>query len=68
MKNLFLPIILLLTAPVNQGSTIANKSPGNTIFDNIQFQVRISREVSKDDSTSLFTGWYYLADSSNGVK
>ena len=68
MTNLFLPLILLLTAFINKGSNVTSQNPGKRTLENTQYHVRNSREGFQDDSTILSTGWYYLADTDNGFK
>ena len=65
MTTLFLSFILILTSCSESGSQIKS---GDRLLEEPEHHIKDSPDITKHDSTILYTGWYYIVDTDNGFK
>lgn len=65
MTTLFLSFMLLLTA-CSDSSSKANV--GDRLLEDPEHHIKDSPNITKHDSTILYTGWYYIVDTDNSFK
>lgn len=63
-------ISLLLLAILILGACSSNSrsKTGDRLLEDPEHEIKDSPDISKHDSTVLYTGWYYLVDTENGFK
>ena len=65
MTTLFLSFIFLLTACSGNNS---QAKVGDRLLEDPEHHIKDSPNITKHDSTILYTGWYYIVDTDNGFK
>lgn len=60
--------LILLASCTNNNSAVQNKKNGGGLLEDPEYHMKDSPSFLKQDSTILYTGWYYVADSSKGYK
>jgi hypothetical protein len=68
MTAFLFSIALLLTGCTGNSSTEHNKKIGDRLLEDPEHHIKDSPDILKHDSNVLYTGWYYVVDSSNGYK
>ncbi len=68
MKVLLYSFLILLASCTNNNSAVQNKKNGGGLLEDQEYDIKDSPSFLKQDSTILYTGWYYVADSSKGYK
>jgi hypothetical protein len=68
MTALLFSLLLLLTNCTDNSSAERNKKIGDRLLEDPEHHIKDSPGILKHDSTILYTGWYYVVDSSNGYK
>ena len=63
--TLFLSFIFLLTACLDNNS---QAKVGDRLLEDPEHYIKDSPNITKHDSSILYTGWYYIVDSDNGYK
>ena len=67
MKTLFLSLGLILVLTCCSGGNSQAKS-GDRLLEDPEHHIKDSPDITKFDSTILYTGWYYVLDSDNGFE
>jgi len=65
MTTLFLSFIFMLTACSDNNS---QAKIGNRLLEDSEHHIKDVPNITKHDSTILYTGWYYIVDTNNGFK
>jgi hypothetical protein len=65
MMTLFLSFMFLLTACSDNNS---QAQVGDRLLEDPEHHIKDSPNITKHDSTILYTGWYYIVDTDNGFK
>ena len=65
MTTLFLSFMFLLTACSDNNS---QAQVGDRLLEDPEHHIKDSPNITKHDSTILYTGWYYIVDTDNGFK
>ena len=65
MTTLFLSLTFLLTACSDNSS---QSNVGDRLLEDPEHHIKDNPEITKHDSTVLYTGWYYVIDTDNGYK
>ena len=65
ITTLFLSFIFLLTACSGNNS---QAKVGDRLLEDPEHHIKDSPNITKHDSTILYTGWYYIVDTDNGFK
>ena len=65
MVQLFFSLIFLLTACTENNS---QNKVSVRLLEDPEHHINDSQEITKHDSTILYTGWYYIIDTNNGYK
>lgn len=60
--------ILFFASCADNSSIQRNKKLGNRLLEDPEHHIKDGPDILKYDSTILYTGWYYVVDSSNGYK
>ena len=60
--------MLLLTSCGDNKSNEQKQSIGDRLLEDPEHHIKDSPDILKHDSTVLYTGWYYVVDTSNGYK
>jgi hypothetical protein len=68
MTTLLFYFMLFFTSCADNSSTERNRKIGNRLLEDPEHYIKDSPDILKHDSTVLYTGWYYVVDSSNGYK
>ncbi len=65
MTTLFLSIFLILTSCSNSDSQTITS---DRLLEDPEHHIKDNPDITKHDSTILYTGWYYIVDTDNGFK
>ena len=65
MTTLLFSFIFLLTACSDNNSQV---KVGDRLLEDPEHHIKDSPNITKHDSTVLYTGWYYIVDTDNGFK
>lgn len=65
MTRLFLSFMFLLTACSDNNS---QAKVGDRLLEDPEHHIKDSPDITKFDSTILYTGWYYIVETDNGFK
>ena len=68
MTTFLLSLIFLLTGCADNNSNERKKDIGDRLLEDPEHHIKDSPDILKHDSTILYTGWYYVVDTSNGYK
>lgn len=61
-------LVILLTSCADNSSTKGNKRIGDRLLETPEQLTKDSSDILINDSTLLYTGWYYVIDTPNGYK
>ena len=65
MTTLFISLFFLLTSCSDNSS---QTKIGDRLLEDPEHHIKDSPGITKHDSTTIYTGWYYVVDSDNGFK
>jgi len=68
MTALLFSLILVLTSCGDNNSDRDKQKIGDRLLEDPEHHIKDSPDILKHDSTVLYTGWYYVVDTSNGYK
>lgn len=68
ITTLFLSFLFLLAASSCNSSANEHSIAGDRLLADPEHHIKDSPEITRHDSTILYTGWYYIVDIDNGFK
>lgn len=67
MTTLFLSFIFLQVVCINNGPPGRHERPDNIAFSAPEHFIKKNKQI-KNDSTILYTGWYFIVETDSGIK
>jgi preprotein translocase subunit SecD len=68
MMTLLFSLVFVLTSCADNSLTERKQNSGDRLLEDPEHHIKDSPDILKHDSTILYTGWYYVVDSSNSYK